>query len=501
MNIDFSLPNVLDNWELKYYGKFEQEYKTDENCTKSTGDLVLFIANNNKLLAEEPLMRFLDKIEQKFNVKKQGILQGVQVTQARTEALTQDKSETPEEDEVKDTPFVKSIRYIKQLYPRIAVNALTKDILYYPDNDEVPRVLQLQTLFTQMRMAGYSVQKTNILDYLYSPDFTEQINPIKNILDEFPKWQPADDPDFIGGIFNQAEIKDADKETELFYKEVLKKWAVKCIANAIDDNALPNKQIMIFQGGQNARKTSLIRALIRPFNPYVKEQVELKSKEIQTKKAVTQNAFILNDEIDRFTAKELQEFKIISSADEVKFKQQGSYTEQSFRRRANFISSTNPGRFLTDTTGNVRFLIIPLANDMLNPVPASLLDDAEYFRMFWAQAYYYYKQHKNGLYNPELTSEELQKQAEINRKFTSYKNIEEAISLLYPPANGTVNAQFSSEEFLLELKTNPSIPPALVSGLKPVTLGRLLNGLGYEKTPTHTDGYQKYRYEFKINGK
>jgi len=498
MNLDFSLPTNIDNWEIKYFAKFTTDKENgDTSFTIACGELILFIANNVKQLSEHGLMLFLDKVEKKFGVSKNNILQGVRNYQTRADEIIKPSADSEDEQEqIRENGFVKSIQKIRELYPTIAVNALTKELVTYDKKGKIHTLLH-QTLFTDLKLNGVRVSKSDILDYLYSPKYTNHINPIKNIIDDFPRWETGD-YDFVNGMFEMVKLKYDTAETFEFYKSAFTKWAVKCIDNALNDSALPNKQIIIFQGGQSSRKTSLIRSLMRPFYPYTKEQIEVKNHEIQTKKAITQNMFILNDEFDKLTVNELKEFKIIMAADDVKYKPQGSSFEQNFKRRANFISSTNPERFLTDDTGNVRFVILPLLHTFQNPIPAVFLDDTEFFKGFWGQIFNLWRESQNGTFNAELSVDEMVIQERLNRNHFTYKSLESAIMMLYPPANsGDAKTMKSATELLTELLHNQAIPSNFRRGLNEITIGRHLNRLGYNRAATHTDGTQKYRYEFR----
>jgi len=496
MNLDFSLPSSIDNWELRFFGKFEKEKLGGLGYGITTQELIMFIANNAKALSDKAVISFLDKTENNFGVFKESVLQNVRIYKERLTELA--NANSPQEDEQqKESSFVKVIRKMKEVYTSLSVNALTKELLNYKEKEENPYVISHQTLFTRLKFDGYKFSKSDILDYLYSPDYTNHINPITQIAQQFPKWEPGD-YDFVSGVFEFVKIKSENPEHINFYKSVFLKWAIKSIENTIDDTALPNKQIIIFQGGTQSRKTSFIRSLIRPFAPYTKEEIEIKMSEINTKKALTQNIFILNDEFDKMNLKELKEFKVMTAADEIKYKPVGSQFEQNFKKRANMISSTNPDRFLTDMTGNVRFIIIPIANTYKTPIASAFLDDAEYFRAFWGQIFYYYKQTKKNLFNAELTTEELTLQEVLNRNHTTYKDLEIAILMLYPqPEHNEEKYTLSAGELLEKIKLNTAIPLQYKSGLNEISLGKKLTALGYNRVSTHTEINQKYRYEFK----
>ena len=71
---------------------------------------------------------------------------------------------------------------------------------------------------------------------------------------------------FIGKStgFNDVEfihnaLPEIDFDLHDFHKKMFEKWLVRAIDNAINENALPNKQILIIKGHQNSRKTSFLR--------------------------------------------------------------------------------------------------------------------------------------------------------------------------------------------------------------------------------------------------
>ncbi len=497
--MNFQLPEINQfdkNWDKNFYDKF-LSVKEKESYLPILNEFSKFIAANNKLIPENILAVFLRKLNDKLGLDEFEILKTIDVYKKLTKPEENKKEE--EKKEIKETPFYKAIQFIREHYKDLHVNSLTGEIIYR-NEDERQRILDAETLFTEFAFENIKVTPKAVYNYFYSKKYTRHENPILNILKK-TDYRPGTDPDFIAETLSFIEfshLPEIDFDLHEFYRKMFEKWLVRAIDNAINENALPNKQILIIKGHQNSRKTSFLRWLYRPFKDYAIENVELNPKENKTKKILAANMFILNDEFDRMTNKELQHFKIVSTINDVKVKQY--YTIKTLKRISNFISSTNETKFLTDRTGNVRYIILEISHTKTKPISADLLNNTDLSLNLWAQAYSLWKDYKNGFYDAQITGEELLKLDKINKRYYTYRNLDDAIKYLYPKAEDDNDITYLSASELLEhMRNNPAFPKNLIAGKTPVTIGRILNNNYYERLSVHIKNKKPaYKYKLKI---
>ena len=483
------------NWNITFYNKFLL-VKEEESYLPAINEFAKFIAANEKLIPVNTITIFLRKINDEFGIDEFEVLKTID----SYKKLTEPEEEKKEPEEIKETPFYKAIQFIREHYRDLHVNSLTGEIIYQ-NSDEKIRILDAETLFTEFAFENIKIQPKAIYNYFYSKKYTRHMNPILNILNE-TDYKPGTDPDFISealSFLKFSNLPEIDFDLHDFYKKMFEKWLVRAIDNAINENALPNKQILIIKGPQNSRKTALLWWLYDPFKEYAIKNVDLNPKENKTKKILAANMFILNDEFGRMTNKNLQHFKIVSTINDVKIKQY--YTIKILKRISNFISSTNEKKFLTDRSGNVRYIIIEIAHTKTNPISADLLDNTDLSLNMWSQAFSLWKDHKNGFYDAQITGEELLKLDKINKRYYTYRNLDDAIKYLYPKAEDDNDIVYLSASELLEhMRNNPAFPKNLIAGKTPGSIGKLLSNNFYERISKRIKKGKspEYRYKLKI---
>jgi len=487
----FTFPSdivVPENWQINLFSKFQAAKETGNNFKPAINETALFIANNSSNIKQDELMTILNKIEKKFNVPVIDILK-------QAEAYKPTPDEEPEPEPEKQSNLLKAVNFIKLKFTTLHVNSFTGEIMYFKNNRLQP--VNIESLLTLLEINNIKVNIRTLFSYFYSPDFTAHINPISEILKTFPEWEPGQ-PDFISEILNYLNFTPLNVSFDLkqHYYQMLLKSMIRTLENGLSDNKyFPNKQIIIFKGASNSRKTSFVRYFTSPFSNYVISDVNLNPKDVDTKKAIASNLFIFNDEFDKMTQNQLNNFKILTVLDFVKFKPAHRYTDKTFPRRSSFISTTDKKHFLTDLAGNVRFVIFDLANDFKNPIPEALLNNSELIKLAWAQAYYYYKQSDIGLFDSQLTSTEINNNNSINAQYFLYKDLRHAITTFYPPSYNCECTRLNASEFLQLLNNNTSFPKHLLAGISIISLGRLLKNYGYIQD-NHTQG-RIYKYKFE----
>ncbi len=178
-------------------------------------------------------------------------------------------------------------------------------------------------------------------------------NPISDYLDTLPVWDGQ--TDYIEQL---AGFVDIDKERRTWFNRMFKKHLVRCLACATGQIPF-NKQCFVFVSGQNDGKTSFLRFVCPPaWNEYYTEDIDFENKDGLI--ALARNIFINLDELRNLSRQDINKVKSYLSKDQIKARLPFDRRETKLRRHASFFGSTNNAEFLTDETGNVRWLVFEI---------------------------------------------------------------------------------------------------------------------------------------------
>jgi hypothetical protein len=308
----------------------------------------------------------------------------------------------------------------------------------------------------------------DMLKPLLACEHIQKYNPFVSYFAELMPYNPDTEPDYIARIGDYVETTNQD-----FFLNHIRKHLVRTAACAIGKLAF-NKHCLTLYGGQNNGKTCFLRWLQPPaLSKYIAQPKRIIDKDGMF--ALCENMFILLDEVDAFSPREVAQIKGIFCEAFVKERPPFGTTKLLFQRRCSFIATTNETSILTDTTGNVRWIVCDVKNithDMggmagYNSIPIDRV---------WAQAYYLY----NTNFQYWLTPKEIAESEINNENYRLVSPEEDLINQYFKPASQIGVGEFwSSTEILLFLRdaTNGLL-------LNPVNIGKILkkNGFIYEKT-------------------
>lgn len=238
--------------------------------------------------------------------------------------------------------------------------------------------LNENSLWIEMQKKSIKVPAST-LEKILKSDFVPKFNPLINYFENLPIWDKKTDY-----ITQYADyIKLAPEEDKEQYNYHFKKWCVRAVKCATNDNYF-NKNAFVISDegkGQNIGKTTWIRFLCpQILSNYLKD--DLPKDEKDAKIALTQNFIINLDELASLSRQEINTLKSLFSADKIKVRFPYDKKEIVVRRVANFIGSTNLTNFLHDETGSVRWLCF--VADKIDFSYKSTFD----INNLWSQAFY-----------------------------------------------------------------------------------------------------------------
>lgn len=305
-------------------------------------------------------------------------------------------------------------------------------------------------------------------------------DPLKEYFENLPKWDNSQ-PDHIKRL-SDFVVTDSSDWWELMFKKHL----VRMVAQAI--LKIPfNKQCLTLIGKQNDGKTSFLEFLVPPkLSKYYRKGFDFGGNK-DGKISLCQNFVINLDELASFDKKELNnDFKTILTESIVKFRGLFAKSETTHSRRANFVASTNQYEFLTDETGNVRWLPFVVKEINHDNGKSKGYQANIDINLVWSQAYSLLI---SGNFDFILSKDEIQIQEKRNQRFMKVSAEMEAIQKHFAP----VNEDDRNGEFLTATDIQVRL---LLKGIKlsHIAIGKALKTLQFQVSDKY---YKEYKYSIK----
>ena len=190
----------------------------------------------------------------------------------------------------------------------------------------------------------------DMLNALLRSSWVPQYDPIQAYFDGLPVWTP-DKPDYIGQLASYVSAAD-----QTWFLNQYRKMLVRTVACGL--GVIPfNKHCMVFVGRQHDGKSSFVRFHCpSSLENYYTEQIDFEGKDGQI--ALAGNFIVNLDELANFNKADINKAKAFLTTDKIKVRHPFDPKPKVTKRRASFFGSTNETAFLTDATGNVRWLVI-----------------------------------------------------------------------------------------------------------------------------------------------
>ena len=224
------------------------------------------------------------------------------------------------------------------------------------------------SLWCAMQHHGMAVN-LNELHTLLGSDFVKEYHPLKEYLDGLPPWDG--ETDYIGRLAAMVHVKESphsplqqDKsrerndlsETPVRFADILKRWMVSMIAAALDETVV-NQVILTLIGRQGSYKTSFMQHILPPV---LSEYYTTKSNSSRMTKddlfTMTENLVINLEESDTMPPSELNQLKAMVTQRYVDERRAYGRNKVHLPHVASFVATGNNLQFLTDDTGNRRWL-------------------------------------------------------------------------------------------------------------------------------------------------
>ena len=274
-----------------------------------------------------------------------------------------------------------------------------------------------------------------------------------------------------------SEPLTSGSNADALWRGCFKKWFVAMVASWMKDEVV-NHQVLVLIGKQGIYKTTWLEHLIPPhLRAYACKLANSNDLNKDERLRIAEFGLISLDEIDSMNSRELNQLKSIITATDVNERAAYAYTKERRVRLASFCASGNRRDFLTDITGNRRWL--PFEVESIQSPFTTILPYERMYAQAWALA-------QDPFFSYWLDLDEIEVLEQHNQHFRDESNEEQLLPILFDvPAEG-------KGEFL----TTAQISERLITYgniKKPMALSRLGMLLGAHGFQKKTIGVQRLR--------
>ncbi len=257
-------------------------------------------------------------------------------------------------------------------------------------------------------------------------DMVHDVHPLRDWILSLPEYIP-DSGDWIDFVSQQCTMTDPD--TEPLWRTFFKKWFVAMVASWMYDDVV-NHQVLVLIGKQGTGKTTWLEHLLPPcLRDYVTKQASVRELSKDDRIRIAEFGLINMDEIDSCSPRELNVLKSVITTADVNERAAYGHTKERRIRCASFCASGNNREFLSDDTGNRRWLpfeVEKIQNPFFTTLP---------YELMYAQAWYMIRHN----YNYWFDLDDIAQVESHNERFRQTRNEEELLSVYFEPVEPTAS--------------------------------------------------------------
>ena len=308
-------------------------------------------------------------------------------------------------------------------------------------------------------------------------DFVPDYHPFRYYLENLPEWDG--ETDYILGMSVSVQVK-GDVEEQILFATYLKKWLVGMVAAWIDPNVV-NNVILVLIGEQGSYKTTWFNYLLPPeLKDYFYTKTNANRMGRDDLLTLAQYALVCCEELDTMKPAELNQLKAAVTMPSIDERAAYAHFHEHRQHIASFCGTGNNVQFLSDETGNRRWL--PFEIERITS-PREVPFD---YQGIYSQAYALYQEG----FQYWFSREEIQRLSQHNATFETPHTAHELISrYLRKPKPGEPSDFLSATDILQLVGSNP------VLKLTTNKIGRAMTDLGFERMRTGSErGYNVVQY-------
>ena len=336
------------------------------------------------------------------------------------------------------------------------------------------------TLWSRINKQQKPMRMKDML-WVLASEFVPVHHPFKAYFYGLPPWKEGD-TDYIEKLAGTITLTEESPESRSLFRQCLKKWLVAMIAGFLSDRV--NHEILVFIGRQGIYKTTWFHFLLPPElrNYYVaKNNSRRMSKDDRI--LMAEAGLICLEEIVSMTDEEVDQIKAAVSLPQVVERAAYARNKEVRPHLASFCGTGNHLNFLTDITGNRRWLPFEVEN-ILSPYDHPIDYTGLYSQVMhlWQSGFPYWfdqveiralAKHVSRFEAPNMEEDQIRKHFRVPQPGETYEvySVADVLSVIN-----------------LELKAS----------LSPNKVGMLMNKIGFKSVRTNKlRGYKVCRYSLE----
>ena len=207
------------------------------------------------------------------------------------------------------------------------------------------------SLWCELQREDINISLQSLVTLLKS-DFVPLFHPMTDYLDSLPCWDGS--TDHIGNLLKMVHCRNVSPQK---FDHYVRRWFVAMVASAVDDNVI-NHEILVLLGRQGTFKSSFINNILpHCLRAYYSVKTNSHRLDKDDSFALAENFLINFEEIDSMQRAELNQLKALTTVTYIKDRPAYGRRKVRLPHRASFCATGNNLQFLTDNTGNRRWLV------------------------------------------------------------------------------------------------------------------------------------------------
>lgn len=322
------------------------------------------------------------------------------------------------------------------------------------------------------------VNQTNQLFHtVLNSSVVPEVNPLMDYVMSLPEWTP-EMPDYIDQAASMVDMASAE-ENNLWHL-CFRKWFVAMVAGWKDEYIV-NHQVIVFVGKQGIFKSTWLNRLMPPqLAAYTTDHIDLDRLDKDERLRAAEYGLVNIDELDKLTDRQLNKIKSMITTTHIDERASYGRHKEKRVRVASYVASGNKIEFLTDHTGNRRWLpfhVISIDSPFTHTLP---------YEGMYSQALYLLR---NG-FNYWFDLDEIQALKAHVDEFMVPANEEQLLQVYFSPIKANQpGAMFLT---LAEISAKLTLHGNLRKEPDPRRLGAIMTRLGYEKARNGHNGNRGY---------
>ena len=331
-----------------------------------------------------------------------------------------------------------------------------QDSIWQPISDRV-----VNSLWSEMSRTN----RVNVQDIyrVIESDFVEEFHPFKDYLESLSL--PTSQKDYIRELAATVRVKGGPAEQELFY-QYLRKWLVAMVAGWVDDTVV-NNVILVLIGEQGSYKTTWFNFLLPPeLSHYFYTKTNANRMGRDDLLTLAQYGLVCCEELDTMRPSELNQLKAAVTMQSIDERAAYAHFHEHRMHIASFCGTGNNVQFLSDPTGNRRWLPFEIV-DIRSP-----REQPFNYEGIYGQAYRLYR---SG-FQYWFSRDEILRLSEHNRQYETPRLEHELVQLYFRQPKELEGGMFMSVGRALQI-----VSSNISQKLSPVYMGRAFAELGFRR--------------------